>query len=61
MTEQEIARAIAQAVKEFATKLENRLDSVDTILHEDSEEEYLSFNGVLGLIDETLKEMGVEE
>lgn len=49
-----------QAVKDYMTKLENRLDEVDIILHEDSDEEYLYINGLLDLMDKVAEEMGVE-
>lgn len=56
-----IADLIAQTRKEtaekFAVKLENRLDSVDIILHEDNDEEYLSYNEVAELIDKIYKEI----
>lgn len=44
-------------VVKFAQALENRLDSIDTILHEDNEEEYLSANELGELIDEICKEI----
>jgi hypothetical protein len=46
-----------ETAEKFAQALENRLDSIDTILHEDNEEEYLSANGVGELIDEICKEI----
>lgn len=49
-----------QAVKDYMTKLENRLDEVDIILSIDSEEEYLYINGLLDLMDKVAKEMGVD-
>lgn len=48
-----------ETAEKFAQALENRLDSIDTILHEDNEEVYLSANGVAELIDEIAKEITV--
>lgn len=46
-----------ETAEKFASKLENRLDSVDIITHEDNGDEYLSFNDVVELIYEILKEI----
>lgn len=56
----ELEQAHNRAVKDYMTKLENRLDEVDIILHEDSDEEYLYINGLLDLMDEIAKEFEVE-
>ena len=53
----EIVATRKETAEKFATKLENRLDNVDTILHEDNGDEYLSFNEVVELIDEICKEL----
>lgn len=49
--------ASKETAEKFATKLENRLDSVDIIIHEDNGDNYLSFNEVVELIDEICKEL----
>lgn len=46
-----------ETAEKFAQELENRLDSIDTILHEDNEEEYLSANELGELIDEICEEI----
>jgi hypothetical protein len=46
-----------ETAEKFAQALENRLDSIDTILHEDNEEEYLSANELGELIDEICREI----
>lgn len=58
------ARAYNQARKEtareFAEKLENGINNLDIILHEDNDEQYVSINQLLELIDEGAKQFGVE-
>lgn len=56
-----VNQASKQVIKEFVAKVENRLDSVDVILHEDNDEEYVSLNGVLSLIDQAIKEAEEEQ
>ena len=46
-----------ETAEKFAQALENRLDCIDTILHEDNEEKYLSANELGELIDEIAKEI----
>lgn len=53
----EIVATRKEMVETFATKLENRLDNVDIILHEDNGDKYLSFSEVVELIHEICKEI----
>lgn len=46
-----------ETAEQFAKILKNRLESIDTILHEDNEEVYLSANELGELIDEICKEI----
>lgn len=46
-----------ETTEKFAQELENRLDSIDTILHEDNEEKYLSANELGNLICEIAKKI----
>lgn len=59
---QEKHRWTEQAGKEtaekFAEKLENGIDNLDIILHEDNDEQYVSINKLLKFIDELAKQFG---
>jgi hypothetical protein len=55
--EDKVAQERKETAEKFAQALENRLDSIDTILHEDNEEEYLSANELGELIDEICEEI----
>jgi hypothetical protein len=55
------AKSYNQGSKEtagkFAKKLENGIDNLDIILHEDNDEQYVSINQLLEFIDEIEKTM----
>lgn len=60
----EIADYVAKTRKEtavvFAEKLENGIDNLDIILHEDNDEQYVSVNQLLEFIDEIAKQFSNE-
>ena len=57
LTREELQARDKELAEKFAKILENRLESIDTILHEDNEEVYLSANELGELIDEICKEI----
>ena len=55
-----ISQARKETAEEFAEKLENGIDNLDIILHEDNDEQYVSINQLLKYMDEIAKQFGVE-
>ena len=53
-------QASKETAEKFAEKLENGIDKLDIILHEDNDEQYVSINQLLEFIDEIAKQFGVE-
>lgn len=56
--EKKLERARQETAREFAEKLENGIDNLDIILHEDNDEQYVSINQLLKFIDELAKQFG---
>lgn len=53
-------QARKETAEKFVKKLENGIDNLDIILHEDNDEQYVSINQLLKFIDEIAKQFGVE-
>lgn len=57
---EEAQKASKETAEKFVEKLENGIDNLDIILHEDNDEQYVSINQLLEFIDEIEKQFGVE-